>query len=110
MHLVLLPTSLAQHSYSYGMDSEIPDLHLHLHTVFCIGHNLQTIISGEMFGNPTQCHTSVIYDDTGHSVCQQVSLQKISPLKFLIGSCTDLNVDSGSNLKYWLRPRLQPKM
>ena len=32
--------------------------------------------------------------------------------KILIGSCTDLNVDScsGSNLKYWLRRLLQPKM
>ena len=35
----------------------------------------------------------------------------ISPLKCLIGSCTDLNVDSGScsglNLKYWLRQKIQ---
>jgi len=56
MCLVLLPTSLAQHSHSYGMDSEIPELHCHLHTVFCIGHNFETIISGEMLGTPTQCH------------------------------------------------------
>jgi len=70
-----------------------------------------------MLGTPTLCHTSVIYDDIGqktrhnwfHSVCQQQpSLQKLGPLKILIGSCADLSVDSGSNLKYWLR--LQPKM
>jgi len=30
MCLVLVPTSLAQHSHSYGMDSEIPELHCHL--------------------------------------------------------------------------------
>jgi len=47
------------------MDFEIPELHCHLHTVFCTGHNFETIISGEMFGTPTQCHTFVIYDDTG---------------------------------------------
>jgi len=47
------------------MDSEIPELHCHLHTVFCIGHNFETIISGEMLGAPTQCHTFVIYDDAG---------------------------------------------
>jgi len=50
MCLVLLLTSLAQHSHTYGMDSEIPELHCHLHTVFCIGHNFETIISGEMIG------------------------------------------------------------
>jgi len=65
MCLVLLPTSLSQHSHSYGMDSEIPELHCHLHTVFCIGHNFETITSGEMPGTPTQCHTFVIYDDAG---------------------------------------------
>jgi len=27
-------TSLAQHSHSYGMDSEIFEPHCHLHTVF----------------------------------------------------------------------------
>jgi len=37
MCLVLLPTSLAKHSHNYGMDSEIPELHCHLHPVFCIG-------------------------------------------------------------------------
>jgi len=49
MCLVLFPTSLAQHSHSYGMDSEIPELHCHLHTVglFSIGHNFETIISGK---------------------------------------------------------------
>jgi len=47
------------------MDSEIPELHCHLHSVFCIGHNFETIISGEMVGTPTQCHTFVIYDDHG---------------------------------------------
>jgi len=47
------------------MDSEIPELRCHLHTVFCIGRNIETIISGEMLGTPTQCHTFVIYDDTG---------------------------------------------
>jgi len=66
MCLVLLPTSLAQHSHSYGMDSEIPELHCHLHTVFCIGHHFETIISGEMLGTSIQCHTFVIYDNTGH--------------------------------------------
>jgi len=105
------------------MDSEIPELHCHSHTVFCIGHNFEITISGEMLGTPTQCHTFVIYDDTGqktrlnsfHSVWQQqASLQKLGPLKILIGSCTDLNVDSGScfgsNLKYRLRLLLPPKM
>jgi len=103
------------------MDSEIPELHCHLHTVFCIGHNFESIISGEMIGTPTQCHTFVIYNDTGqktrlkliHFVWQQqASLQKLGPLKISIGSCTDLSVDSGSgsNLKYWLRLLLQPKM
>jgi len=47
------------------MDSEIPELHCHLHTVFCKSHNFETIISGEMLGTPTQCQTFVIYDDTG---------------------------------------------
>jgi len=65
MCLVLLPTSSAKYSHSYGMDFEIPELHCHFHTVFCIGHNFETIISGEMLGTPTQCHTFVIYDDTG---------------------------------------------
>ena len=62
-----MPTSLAQRSHSYGMDSEIFELHCHLHTVglFCISHNFETIISGEMFGTPTQCHTLVINDDAG---------------------------------------------
>ena len=52
---VLLPTSLAQHSHSYGMDSEIPELHCQLHIVglFSIGHNFETIIGGEMLGTPT---------------------------------------------------------
>jgi len=40
MCLGLLPTSLAQHSHSYVMDSEIPELDYHLHTVFCIGHTV----------------------------------------------------------------------
>jgi len=55
MCLVSLPTSLAQHSHSYDMDSEIPGLHCHLHTVglFCIGHNFKIIISGEMLGTPS---------------------------------------------------------
>ena len=61
----LLPTSLAQRSHSYGMDSEIPELQCYLNAVFCIGHNFETIISGEMLGIPTQCHSFVIYDDTG---------------------------------------------
>jgi len=61
---VLLPTSLTQHYHSYGMDSEIPELQCHSH-FFCIGHNFETIISGEMLGTLTQRHTFVIYDDTG---------------------------------------------
>jgi len=61
---VSLHTSLAKHSHSYGMDFEIRKLHCHLHTVFCTGHNFETIISGVMLGTPTQCHTFVIYDDT----------------------------------------------
>ena len=56
MCLVLLPTSLAKYSYSYGMDFEIPELQCPLHTVFCIGHYFETIISGEILGTPTQCH------------------------------------------------------
>ena len=40
MCLVLLPTSLANHSHSYGMDFEIPELHFHLVTqaTHCILH------------------------------------------------------------------------
>jgi len=38
-------------------------------TVFLIGHNFETIISGEMLSTPTQCHTSVIYDNTGQKTC-----------------------------------------
>ena len=55
--LVLLPTSLAQHSHSYGLDSEIPEPHCHLHTVglFSIGTNFETIVSGEMLDTLTQC-------------------------------------------------------
>jgi len=74
-----------------------------------------------MLGTPTQYHTFVLNDDTGQKTRlnkfdsfwqQQASFQKVGPAKILIGSCTDINVDSGSNLKYWLRLRLllQPKM
>jgi len=35
-------------------------------------------------------------------------ITEIRYLKNLVGSCTDFNIDSGLNLKYWLR--LQPKM
>jgi len=48
-----------------------------------------------------------------HSVWQQQSsLQKLGPLKILIGSCTDLNVDSGSCscLKCQLRPDSTPAL
>jgi len=62
------------HSHSYGMDFEIPELHCHLHTVFRTGHNFETIISGETLGTPTQCHTFVIYHDTG----QETRLKLIS--------------------------------
>jgi len=66
------------------------------------------ISGGEKRGTDTHCHTIVIYDvdDAGqktrlnsfHLVWQQqASLQKLGPIKFLIGSCTDLNVDSGSD-------------
>jgi len=65
MCLMLLRTSLAKHSHSYGMDFEIPELHCYIHTVFCTGHDFETITSGEMLGTPIQCHTFVIYDDTG---------------------------------------------
>jgi len=68
MCLVLLLTSLVQHSHIYGMDSEIIALHCHLHTVFCIGHDFETIISGEMLGTPTYCHSFVIYDNTGQKI------------------------------------------
>jgi len=46
------------------MDSEISRTTLSL-TVFCVGHNFETIISGEMLDTPTQRHTFVINDDTG---------------------------------------------
>ena len=72
MCLVLLPTSLTQHSHIYGMDSEIPELQCHLHAVFCIGHNFGTIISGKMLGTPTHCHTFVINDDTGQKKTSQL--------------------------------------
>jgi len=65
MCLVLLPTSLAQHSHSYGIYSEIPEPHCDLHIAFRIGQNFETIISGEKLGTSTHCHTFVIYDDTG---------------------------------------------
>ena len=62
---MLFPTSLDQRSHSYGMDSEIPELHCPLHTVglFCMGCNFETIIGGEMLGAPTQCLTFVLYDN-----------------------------------------------
>jgi len=45
---------------------QIPELHCHLlNIVFCMGHNFETIISSGMLGTPTQCHTFVLYDDTG---------------------------------------------
>ena len=53
MCLVLLLTSLVQHSHIYDMDSEIPELHYHLHIVFCMSRNFETIINGEMLGTPT---------------------------------------------------------
>jgi len=53
MCLVLLPTS-AQHTLSYSVDSEISELRCNLHTVFCIGHNFETIINGQMLGTATQ--------------------------------------------------------
>jgi len=56
---------MRQYFRSYGMDSEIPELHCHSHTEFCIGPNFETIISGEILGTPTQCLTFVIYDDPG---------------------------------------------
>ena len=120
MCLVLLPTSLAKHSHSYGMDFEIHELHCHAHTVFCIGHNFEIIIGGEMLGTPTQCHTIMICDDTG-----QKTRRKLIPCCLTTTSITTeimslknfnwlLHIDSGScsgsNLKYWLQLRLQPKM
>jgi len=73
MCLVLLPTSLAQHSDSY-VTAWIPNSRTalsltSLHIVFCMGHNFETIISGEMLETPTQCHTFVLYDDTGQKTC-----------------------------------------
>jgi len=47
------------------MDSEIPGLHSHLHIVSLFYNNFETVISGEMLGTPTQCHTFVINDGTG---------------------------------------------
>jgi len=35
MSLVLLPTSLNQHSHHYGIDSYTPELHFHSHGGFC---------------------------------------------------------------------------
>jgi len=55
MCLVLLPTSL-DNILSYGMDSEIPDLHCHSHNEFCIDHNFETIISGETLGTHSVSH------------------------------------------------------
>jgi len=34
-----------------------------------MGHNFETIISSGMLGTPTQCHTFVLYDDTGQKTC-----------------------------------------
>jgi len=68
MCLVLLPISLIQHSHIYGMDSEILQLHCHLHNLLCTGHTFETIISGEMLRTSTQCHTFAMYDNTGQKI------------------------------------------
>jgi len=46
------------------MDSEIAELHCHSYTVFFTCTN--TMISGEMLGTPTQCHTIATYDIAEH--------------------------------------------
>jgi len=58
---MLLPTSLAQQYHSCCMDSYIPELHCHSHTVFFLCTN--TIVSGEIPCTPTQFHTIVTYDN-----------------------------------------------
>jgi len=44
MSLVLLPTSLNQHSHHYGIDSYTPELHFHSHGGFCIDQWLLTFL------------------------------------------------------------------
>jgi len=61
------------------MASEIPELHCHWHTVFCIGHNFETIISGEMLHTPTQCHIFMIYDDTGRDEHTEIFQSESNP-------------------------------
>ena len=134
MRLVLLPTSLAQHCHGSCMAwlPKSPNCNVnvtlaHYCTLFCIGNNWRhyfyskTIINGEMLGTPTQCHTVlVICDDVGQNSRKHVSINSFlfdttkhhyrNLRVSLIASCTDLNFDSGSNLKYWLRLPLLPKM
>jgi len=56
--------SVVRSCVSYGTDFKFPNC-IVTYTLFCIGHNFEIIIRGEMLGTPTQCHTFVIYDDTG---------------------------------------------
>ena len=88
-----------------------------------------------MLGTPTQCHTfgkyvdsslktrlikSILFDNSKHHFNNFNSFLKNfdwllhTPSKILIGSCTHLNVDSGScscwNLNYWLRLLPRPKI
>ena len=64
-----------------------------------MGHNFETIISGEMLGTPTQCHTCVIHDDSGQKTRlnyfqsvwqQQASVQKLGSLKFWLAPAQSL--------------------
>ena len=64
-----------------------------------MGHKFETIISGEMLGTSTQCHTFVIYDDSGQKTRlnyfqsvwqQQASLQKLSSLKIWLAPAQTL--------------------
>ena len=94
----------------------------YLHAVFCIGTNFWNQLWWNAWYSHRVSHTCEIWRHWSENTSQLIpfSLKTtsiiteilIGPLKYLIGSCTDLNVDSGSNLTYWLRHllRLRPKI
>ena len=101
------------------MDSEIPELHCHLPTVFCIGQTLKPSLvvkySVLLPGVTLLWYIRPWSENTSQLIpfCLTTSIiTEIRSLKKLIGSCADLNGDSGSgsNLKYCLWLLLQPKM
>ena len=86
------------------MNFEIPELHCHLHTVFCIGHNFETIISGEMLSTPTQYHNFVMYDDTGQKTRLELIPFCLTTISIIteIGSLKELEIRSLKNFDWLL--------